>query len=76
MSSKDKTRQKLVGSMRKTKAEAGIGAENSEETNVSPDLPKPQPAGQDVNRETKRKSTKPDPASGDGYQSGRRIWPD
>jgi len=76
MSSKDKTRQKLVGSMRKTKVEAGIGVENAEETNVSPDLPKPQPARQAEAREIKRESMKPDPEKSDGYQSGRRIWPD
>ncbi|MGW8246631.1 MAG: hypothetical protein ACWGOV_00860 [Acidiferrobacterales bacterium] len=75
MSSKDKTRQKLVGSMRKTKAEAGIGAE-TEETKVSPDLPKPKPAKQAEPRETRREWTSPASSKGDRYQSGRRVWPD
>jgi hypothetical protein len=76
MSSKDKTRQKLVGSMRKTKADAGIGTENAEAEKVSTDLPKPKPEKQAVGRETKPQSTKPDTARGDRYQSGRRVWPD
>ena len=76
MSSKDKTRQKLVGSMRKTKADAGIGTENTEEKKVSPDLPKAKPAKQPVARESRRQSTRPESAQGDSYQSGRRVWPD
>ncbi|MCG6975689.1 MAG: hypothetical protein LJE56_04690 [Acidiferrobacterales bacterium] len=76
MSSKDKTRQKLVGSMRKTKADAGIGTENADETKASPDLPEPKPPKQPAAREPKRESTKPVSAKGDSYQSGRRVWPD
>ena len=76
MSSKDKTRQKLVGSMRKTKADAGIGTENADEAKVSADLPKPKPPQQHVAREPKRESTKPVSAKADSYQSGRRVWPD
>ena len=77
MSSKDKTRQKLVGSMRKTKAVAGIGAVNAAPETAAED---PRPAAR----------TKPVPASKteraafaettvratDAYQSGRRVWPD
>ena len=76
MSSKDKTRQKLVGSMRKTKAEAGIGAETSAANKVSTDLHKPKPPKQPMALETKRESTKPDSAKRDLYQRGRRVWPD
>ena len=76
MSSKDKTRQKLVGSMRKSKADAGIGTETTEEKKASPDLPEPKPEKQAVGTETKLQSTKPDTAKGDRYQSGRRVWPD
>ena len=75
MSSKDKTRQQLVGSMRKTKAEAGIGNE-TEDTKVSPDLPTPKPPKQAAPRETKRERTSPASVKGDLYQSGRRVWPD
>lgn len=77
MSSKDKTRQKLVGSMRKTKADAGIGGtEDTEEMKVSPDLPRPKPPKQAVAQETRRESANPGRAKGDPYQGGRRVWPD
>lgn len=76
MSSKDKTRQKLVGSMRKTKADAGIGVGDAEETKVRPGLPQPKLPRQPVARETRRESPKTDQLKGDRYQSGRRVWPD
>ena len=76
MSSKDKTRQKLVGSMRKTKADAGLDTGDAEETKVSPDLPRPKPPKQAVAQENRRESANPGRAKGDPYQGGRRVWPD
>lgn len=77
MTSKDRTRQKLVGSMRKTKSAAGIGSGGIDaETGVSgseesgtmkPAKPvAPRTAGASGNQN----------ASMNGYQSGRRVWPD
>jgi len=75
MSRKDKTREKLVGSMRKSKADAGIGMENTGESKVSPDLPREKPTRQAVAREHRRERSGAS-VKGDPYQSGRRIWPD
>lgn len=77
MSSKEKTREKLMGSMRKTKAGAGIGSkEKPESTSVShakaPVSAKPAPKKISRTTSTRRSCT----ISGDGYQSGRRVWPD
>ena len=76
MSSKDKTRQKLVGSMRKTKAEAGIGTEKADEAVVSPDLPRPEQSKQAAIPEKRRVKANPGSVKGDNYRSGRRVWPD
>jgi len=76
MSSKDKTRQKLVGSMRKTKAEAGIGTENTDTSAVSPDSPEPRRPKKAVTPETKMIRSNIDSVTADHYQSGRRVWPD
>jgi len=75
MSSKDKTRQKLMGSMRKTKAEAGLGSEKTGEAKASPSVPESRP------RQQKKTSAAPKTRTasretGDPYRSGRRIWPD
>jgi len=71
MTTKNSTRNKLVGSMRKTKAIAGIGAgstETGEETEVR------QPAAE--RSKAVVGPSQPAPASADGYQCGRRVWPD
>jgi len=86
MSSKDKTRQKLMGSMRKTKAAAGIGNETAPEPKSTPTV-NAEPAKTEQPRKvaepkaTAPKATRradPDPysARGDVYQSARRVWPD
>ena len=77
MSSKDKTRQKLVGSMRKTKAVAGIGADNVNTSSVAKDAKSAAKAKQvsasNVKRDVPAKANLRDV---DGYQSGWRVWPD
>lgn len=76
MSSNDKTRQKLMESMRKTKAGTGKKSKeddskaNSKAKDDKPERKKTKTAG-------KKKSSKPSLTTGaDPYQSGRRIWPD
>jgi hypothetical protein len=75
MSTKDKTRQKLMGSMRKNKEVAGIGTDSTQAKTpvVSPD----------VSGQTKqpviskaRGTTTQDTLKRDAYQTGRRVWPD
>ena len=74
MSSKDKTREKLMGSMRKTKADAGIGTTSKSEPMASQLAPAPvKPAPKKASRPP---SAPPQTVSSDGYQSGRRVWPD
>lgn len=77
MSSKDKTRQKLVGSMRKTKAVAGIDSDNVNREVVAEDA-KPaanakQVSATNVERDMPAKAK---PRGANVYQSGRRVWPD
>ena len=76
MTSKDKTREKLMGSMRKTKADAGIGGgQNHSDSTARQAAPEPaKPAAIKVKQTTP--SSKPRTTSNDGYQSGRRVWPD
>ena len=75
MSSKDKTREKLMGSMRKTKADAGIGTTSKSEPVASQTAPEPaKPAPQKTT--SRAPSSPPQTVSSDGYQSGRRVWPD
>jgi hypothetical protein len=74
MSSKDKTRQKLVGSMRKTKASAGIGPGNSHERAQPPAAPVAEPPKKQAVAQTRRARSNAE--SGDRYRSGRRVWPD
>jgi len=77
MSSKDTTRQKLVGSMRKTKAAAGIteDAQQAESKLV-------RPKQSESLKTARRQPSNPASATGsemsgaEGYQSGRRVWPD
>jgi hypothetical protein len=75
MTANDKTGQKLVDSMRKTKAAAAdragaakFGAAASPQKSVRPQAKKKAAARRSPNASRKR--------GGDPYQSGRRIWPD
>ena len=74
MSSKDKTREKLMGSMRKTKADAGIGTASKTEPVASQTTP--EPAKSAPQKASRTQSPQPQRVSSDGYQSGRRVWPD
>lgn len=87
MTSKDKTREKLVGSMRKTKAAAGIESDNTETVTEAgaavveekvvdtvTEAKAAKPAAQSAKRNVK--SSRPARDSVDSYQSGRRVWPD
>ena len=73
MTSTDTTRQKLMNSMRKTKAAASDKASGTSKA-VSVERPK---VGA---KETASKARMPRPearqASADPYQGGRRVWPD
>lgn len=79
MSSTDKTEEKLLSSMRRTKAAA---ADKSAKPQSQPaPATRDKPTTQRAQRKTAAASkTKPASSSsvgqGDPYQSGRRIWPD
>ena len=78
MSSKDKTREKLMGSMRKTKADAGIGSNEQAKPAASTTAATP-PAAKPAARSSTPANRPPQPrttGSADSYQSGRRVWPD
>ena len=83
MNSKDKTREKLVGSLRKTKAVAGIGQDTKEGTEpiapVAQKPTKPRPSrstGRVVGSASSSRSRTVKMVNADRYQSGRRDWPD
>ena len=77
MSSKDKTRQKLMGSMRKTKAVAGIGADQANTGPVIDASKKTVTAKTVTEREVESGAPSRDKLrGGDGYQSKGRVWPD
>lgn len=77
MNNKDKTRQKLVGSMRKTKDVAGIGSDDIEAKSASSASETFKPAKPAANRANVSASLSRSKAIGaSGYQSGRRVWPD
>lgn len=82
MTSKDKTREKLMGSMRKTKAEAGINTTDTISLDAASLEAKPasqttnaaKPSVKKANRVTATAQKRT--LSADSYQSGRRVWPD
>ena len=77
MSSKDKTRQKLVGSMRKTKVVAGIGTDSArKESGADRSEPADSARPPAATGSAKAAPATGKPRGADGYQSGRRVWPD
>ena len=76
MSSKDKTREKLMGSIRKTKADAGIGTNHQSESAPASQAAAPAPAKPASQEARRSPGSQPQAVSSDGYQSGRRVWPD
>lgn len=80
MNSKDKTREKLVGSMRKTKAVAGIGKDlkaDAKTGNPAVSEPAKPRSSRATGRATRAaSSSRPETVKTDRYQSGRRVWPD
>jgi hypothetical protein len=77
MSSKDTTRQKLVGSMRKTKAAAGI-TEDLQHQDTKPNRPKQSESVKTTRKQPSDSAsvTGSEMSGIKGYQSGRRVWPD
>lgn len=74
MSSNDKTRQKLMESMRKTRASSNEKTEQ-EKSNVKSQQKKP--VKKKSIKKTRVKPTRiSDKVAVDSYQSGRRVWPD
>jgi hypothetical protein len=77
MTSKDRPQDKLLGSMRKTKAAAGAAVvENVEETAVErkAEAKTAKPAAASDTRDIT--SSQPVRGGADSYQSGQRVWPD
>jgi hypothetical protein len=80
MTTKDKTREKLLSSMRKTKAVIGDqpNAKQAHATTYAPPASKPAKVAASPAKPaeaTKSSSTRPSLAS-DPYQSRKRVWPD
>jgi len=76
MSSKDKTRSKLMETMRMTKADPGKKVDAAEKKQTTA----PQESKPIKNKEkktaTKKASTPPQKSSVDPFQATRRVWPD
>jgi hypothetical protein len=75
MTANDKTGQKLVDSMRKSKAAAADKA-GATQTASQQSQKKKSPAQTRKKTATQRGSVRSANQGGDPYQSGRRIWPD
>ena len=77
MSSKDKTREKLMGSIRKTKAGAGTGS-RSEPDKTSASQASVSRSAKSIAKRASRVTSDPQSRtiSPDAYESGRRVWPD
>jgi hypothetical protein len=83
MNSKDKTRQKLVDSIRKTKSDSRekSSAATTRQAKTSKAVPKRKTTTR-VRKAPEKKVTtasapiKPAQKQNDQYQSGRRVWPD
>ncbi len=80
MTAKDKTRQKLMGSMRKTKSDAGIGDSSTEtkpvESRPKEVAPPRQSAAPKSLKTTTAATAKGASGETNSYQGGRRVWPD
>lgn len=84
MSDTDKTRDKLLSSIRKTKAGAAAKSEEPGQAKATSRIAKPaaadtpQAAKPATPRSGQRKPRRPaeQPGSDDPYQKGRRVWPD
>ena len=77
MTSKDKTREKLVGSMRRTKSAAGIGNDNAEPESAAASPVASAPAAPAAAGKAKPSAApRPETVNAEAYQSGRRVWPD
>ena len=75
MSSTDNTRDKLVASMRKTKADAAEPAATTKK--AAPATKKTTARKAPAKPQAARKpAAKPAAVSDDPYQAGRRVWPD
>ncbi len=85
MTNTDKTRQSLVDSMRKTKAETGTEADTSptkasapkaNKTRVRRASTKPAGGAGRITTKPSARSAKPTQTPSDPYQGARRVWPD
>lgn len=75
MTTSDKTRQKLVDSMRKTKAASGSESGDSSKPAASVG-PRAKSRKTGTKGKTKTSPTPSRQGSADPYQAGRRVWPD
>lgn len=81
MSIKDKTRAKLVGSMRRNKSAAGLETPAQSEPVAESKSPAPVVSSKKESKAMKNKEKSKSPAATSGYstgayQSGGRVWPD
>ncbi len=80
MATNDKTRQKLVDTMRRTKVGASKKATPKTKAQPKQEASKPAPAAKPKPAVQKKQQARPaitsSPVSGDAYQSTRRVWPD
>jgi hypothetical protein len=76
MSTKDKAREKLMSSMRKTKASASGQSTQSAEKPAEKPVAKAKPAAKKPAARSSDGGYSHRASSGDAYQSSGRIWPD
>jgi len=85
MSSNDKTGEKLVASMRKTKADAAdksAASQGGSQASQKSESPKSESPKSESKAQPKKKAESKRPQGGtakraaDPYQTGRRVWPD
>jgi len=82
MSSNDKAKEKLMESMRMTKASPGKKIKEADKwQNITPKddkivMPKKKVASKKKTAATKKASTETQKLAVDPYQSARRVWPD
>lgn len=74
MSNKDKTREKLMESMRMTKSDAGKAEDTGATESSKPKAEKP--VAKKAAKKAEKKPAAKSAVNADAYQSAQRVWPD
>ena len=76
MSNKERTRDKLVASLRKTRVTVNEETQSKPATSAAPVEKAPAPASKPAPRKPAATIKSSSSSGNDAYQSGRRVWPD